>query len=298
MSAGLRPNRHAIPAPHSGRFGRTRPPDAPFVRTKTFNSGPDGYDPLMNGPVDGDEPAAREPGLFTTTHWSVVLAAGQADTAESIAALEELCRTYWYPLYVYVRRQGYGPHDAQDLTQHFFARFLEKGSIQRADPARGRFRSFLLRSLQNSLADDWRRAHRAKRGGGAVELSLDGVAAEARYTAELTTSMTPELAYEQRWALTLLERVLTRMREDYARIGKVRLFEALEDFLWGPDGSASYARLAQDLAMTEGALRVAVHRLREHYRERLRAEVAHTVSGPEEVDEELRHLIGVIGGGT
>jgi RNA polymerase sigma factor (sigma-70 family) len=254
----------------------------------------------MNGPSDGvgRGPAAKAPGLFTTTHWSVVLAAGRSDATEAGEALEALCRTYWYPLYVYVRRRGYGPHDAQDLTQAFFARFLEKGSLNLADPARGRFRSFLLRSLQNSLADDWKRAHRAKRGGGAVEIPLDGVAAEARYAAELTNPMTPERAYEQRWALTLLERVLERMREDYARVGKARLFETLQDFLWGPDGSASYATLARDLAMTEGALRVAVHRLRQHYRERLRAEVAHTVSDPGEVDAELRHLIGVIGGGS
>lgn len=202
------------------------------------------------------------------------------------------------PLYVYVRRRGYGPQDAQDRIQQFFARFLEKGAVNLADPARGRFRSFLLRSLQNSLADDWKRAHRAKRGGGAVELPLDGAVAEARCAAEWTTPMTPERAYDQRWALTLLERVLERLREDYARVGKARLFEALQDFLWGPDGSASYATLARDLAMTEGAIRVAVHRLREHYRERLRTEVAHTVGDPEEVDAELRYLIGVVGGGS
>ncbi len=266
--------------------------------TSAFNSRLDCYAAVMNRPSGGVEPSARAQGLFRTTHWSLVLAAGQGGLGQAGEALEELCRTYWYPLYLYVRRRGYGPHDAQDLTQQFFARFLEKGSLNLADPARGRFRSFLLRSLQNSLADDWKRAHRAKRGGGAVELPLDGVAAEARYAAELTSPMTPERAYEQRWALTLLERVLGRMREDYARAGKARLFEALQDFLWGPEGSASYATLAQDLAMTEGALRVAVHRLREHYRERLRAEVANTVSDPTEVDAELRHLIQVISGGT
>jgi RNA polymerase sigma factor (sigma-70 family) len=252
----------------------------------------------MDRPSDAPEPSTKAPGLFTTTRWSVVLAAGQMDPAQASEALEALCRTYWYPLYVYVRRRGYGPHDAQDLTQQFFARFLEKGSLNLADPTRGRFRSFLLRSLQNSLADDWKRAHRAKRGGGAVELPLDGAVAEARYAAELTAPTTPELAYEQRWALTLLEQVLARMREDYARVGKARLFEALQDFLWGADGSASYATLARELAMTEGVLRVAVHRLRGHYRERLRAEVAHTVSDPGEVDAELRHLIRVISGGT
>ncbi|MBE0617320.1 MAG: sigma-70 family RNA polymerase sigma factor, partial [Proteobacteria bacterium] len=185
-----------------------------------------------------------------------------------------------------------------DLTQEFFARFLEKGSFSLADPSRGRFRTFLLKSLQHFLEDDWKRAHRAKRGGGAIELPLDGAIAEKRYAAELTEPVTPERAYEERWALTLLEQVLGRMREDYARVGKARLFEVLQDFLWGPDGSGSYAALARDLATTEGALRVAVHRLREQYRERLRAEVAHTVSNPSEEDAELRYLIGVISGGT
>ena len=237
-------------------------------------------------------------GEFTTTHWSVVLAAGHDPSPHAEEALEQLCRNYWYPLYAYVRRRGYGPEDAQDLTQQFFARFLEKGSFSLADPSRGRFRTFLLKSLQHFLADDWKRAHRAKRGGGTIELPLDGVVAEVRYAAEPTESMTPERAYEQRWALTLLEQVLGRMREDYARVGKARLFEVLQDFLWGPDGSGSYAALARDLATTEGALRVAVHRLREQYRERLRAEVAHTVSNPGEVDAELRYLIGVISGGT
>jgi RNA polymerase sigma factor (sigma-70 family) len=235
---------------------------------------------------------------FATTHWSVVLAAGREDSPRSADALEALCRDYWYPLYVYVRRRGYGPEDAQDLTQQFFARFLEKGSFGLADPARGRFRTFLLKSIEHFLADDWKRAHRAKRGGGTVGLPLDGVAAEARYTAELTETMTPERAYEERWATALLDRALGRVREDYERVGKARLFEALQDFLWGPDGSVSYAVLAQDLATTEGALRAAVHRLREHYRDRLRAEVAQTVSHPGEVDAELRYLIGVISGAT
>jgi RNA polymerase sigma-70 factor (ECF subfamily) len=250
----------------------------------------------MNSPSDGVEPSAKGCGLFTTTHWSVVLAAGHGTDTRAAEALQALCRSYWYPLYLYVRRRGYGPEDAQDLTQEFFARFLEKGSFSLADPSRGRFRTFLLKSLQHFLADDWKRAHRAKRGGGTVELPLDGVVAEARYAAELTDTMTPERAYEQRWALTLLEQVLGRMREDYARVGKARLFEALQDFLWGPDGSVSYAALAQDLATTEGALRLAVHRLREQYRDRLRAEVAQTVSNPSEVDAELRYLIGVISG--
>jgi RNA polymerase sigma factor (sigma-70 family) len=214
----------------------------------------------------GSEDAETRGGLFATTHWSVVLEAGQPGSPQSAEALEKLCGVYWYPLYVYARRRGCGPEDAQDLTQQFFARFLEKGSFSLADPARGRFRTFLLKSFQHFLADDWKRAHRAKRGGGRVELPFDSDTAEGRYTVELVETMTPERAFEERWAMTLLEQVLSRMREDYGRVGKARLFEALQDFLWGPDGSVSYAALANDLAMTEGAIRVAVHRLREQYR--------------------------------
>jgi len=244
----------------------------------------------------GSANAGTRGGLFATTHWSVVLAAGQEASPQSAEALEKLCGAYWYPLYVYARRRGNGPEDAQDLTQQFFARFLEKGSFSLADPARGRFRTFLLKSLQHFLADDWRRAHQAKRGGGKVELPSDSDTAEGRYAVELVETMTPERAFEERWAMTLLEHVLSRMREDYDRAGKARLFEVLQDFLWGTDGSASYAQVAESLAMTEGAIRVAVHRLREQYRERLRAEVAHTVSNPNEVDDELRYLVQAISG--
>ncbi len=247
-------------------------------------------------PVCRNAPEDGHGGIFATTHWSVVLAAGEENTQQSAAALEQLCRTYWYPLYGYVRRRGHSPEDAQDLTQEFFARFLERESFSLADPARGRFRTFLLKSLQNFLTDDWKRVHRAKRGGNAFVLPLDGDMAEARHINELAETLTPERAYEEHWALTLLEQVLARMHEDYARAGKARLFEALQDLLWGVVASVSYAELAKELAMTEGALRVAVHRLRADYRERLRAEVAHTVSDPGEVDAELRHLISVVSG--
>jgi RNA polymerase sigma-70 factor (ECF subfamily) len=232
--------------------------------------------------------------IFATTHWSVVLTAGQSGDGQASAALERLCRTYWYPLYAFVRWQGHSPEDAQDLTQEFFTRFLQKESFSRADPARGRFRTFLLKSLQHFLADDWKRAHRAKRGGGAFVLPLDSATVEARYASELTDASTPELIYEERWALTLLDQVLDRMREDYARVGKAELFEALQDFVWGADETVSYDVLAKTLGMSEGSLRVAVHRLRADFRERLRAEVAHTVSDPGEVDAELRHLISVV----
>lgn len=232
-------------------------------------------------------------GLFTTTRWSVVLAAGQGDLPQAQMALEQLCQTYWYPLYVYVRRRGYSPEDSQDLTQQFFARFLEKGSIGLADPNRGRFRTFLLRSLQNSLADHWKCAHRAKRGGAAMHVSLEE-AAELRYAAEPADSRSPESAYDARWALTLLERVLGQMRADYAMAGREGLFLSLQGFLWGADGDLSYAGLAEQLSTTEGAVRVAVHRLRDQYRQRLRAEVAHTVDHPDQIDDELHYLIRVL----
>ena len=241
-------------------------------------------------PEDADTGAA----WFATTHWSAVLAAGQGEFAQASEALEKLCRIYWQPLYVYARRRGYSLEEAQDLTQSFFAHFLEKKSFSVADPARGRFRTFLLKSLQHFLIDDWKRAHRLKRGGGQVEIPWDIHPAEDHYAAELVETMTPERAYEERWAMTLLEQVLCLLREDYAKAGKTRLFEALRDFLWGIEDSAPYAQIAERLGMTEGAVRVAVHRLREHYRQRLRAEVAHTVSNPNEVDDELRYLIRVI----
>lgn len=239
------------------------------------------------------EPQAHR-GVFATTHWSVVLAAGEKNAPQSAEALERLCSGYWYPLYTFVRRRGYSPEDAQDLTQQFFGRFLERSSFSLADPARGRFRTFLLVSLQHFLADEWKRAHRAKRGGGTFQVPLDGLLAEKRYAAEVTDVMTPERAYEEHWAMTLLEQVLEHMHQDYARAGKERLFEALQDFLWGADPPLSYAALAKDLGLTEVALRAAVHRLREDYRERLRAEVAHTVNEPGEVDAELHYLIGII----
>ena len=233
-------------------------------------------------------------GLFTTTHWSVVLAARHEKSPQAAEALEKLCRTYWHPLYVYVRRRGYGPDDAQDLTQQFFALFLENERFGLADPDRGKFRSFLLKSVQNFLTDEWRRLHRAKRGGNAVRVPWNIEADEDAWAADLTDDLTPERAYERRWAMTLLEQVLSSLRTEYARAGKVRLFETLEDFLWGPDASISYPQIAAELSMTEGAVRVAVHRLREQYRERLRAEVAHTVDHPGGVDEELHYLIGLM----
>jgi RNA polymerase sigma-70 factor (ECF subfamily) len=235
-------------------------------------------------------------GVFATTHWSVVLASGQNADAQASAALEELCRSYWYPLYSYVRRRGHSPEDAQDLTQQFFALFLQKEYFRLADRAKGRFRTFLLHSLHHFLINEWKRAHCAKRGGGATIFSLDAMDAEHRYAREPATTLSPERAYEKQWAATLLTRVLTKLRSDYAEAGSSRLFAELADLLWGKDGSVSFAEIGTRLGMTEGAARAAMHRLRTRYREGLRREVAQTVNEPGEVDEELRYLISVVSG--
>jgi RNA polymerase sigma factor (sigma-70 family) len=232
--------------------------------------------------------------VFATTHWSVVLAAAGQDSPAAATALEQLCRSYWYPLYVYVRRRGNGPEDAQDLTQAFFAYLLEKQCLGRADPARGRFRTFLLHALENFLANEWRREHRLKRGAGVKCLSLDSAQAEPRYTREPAVTMTPERAYARRWALTVLNQVLTDLQQEYARTGHSRVFDELAELLWGKDPSLSYARIAERLGMTANAVYTAMHRLRERYRDRLHGELARTVADVREVDDERRYLMAVL----
>jgi RNA polymerase sigma-70 factor (ECF subfamily) len=244
-------------------------------------------------PPAGTGPAGNE-GAFTATHWSVVLAAREAGSPQAAAALERLCRTYWYPLYVYVRRRGHSPEDAQDLTQQFFANLLRKGSLGAADPARGKFRTFLLHALERFLVNEWKRARRLKRGGGVPALDLDVADAEGRYGREPSTSLTPERAYEKRWAAGLLEGVLADLRQEYARADQARVFEALAERLWGKGPGGSRAEIGAGLGMTEGAVGAALHRLRQRFRERLRAAVAHTVADPGEVDVELRHLLAVV----
>ena len=232
---------------------------------------------------------------FATTHWSVVLAAGERELPQAAEALEKLCRTYWYPLYVYARRQGNSPEDAQDLTQDFFSRLLEKNYLAKADRDRGKFRTFLLGSLKNFLVNEWKRAGRLKRGGGVEFVSIDANVAEDRYATEPANESNPDAAYEQRWAITLIEQVLATLRREYSAADKARLFEELKGFIWGDKSAASYAEIAGHLNLTEGTVKVAVHRLRQRFRELLRAEVAHTVARPEDVDDELRHLIAVVG---
>jgi RNA polymerase sigma-70 factor (ECF subfamily) len=239
-----------------------------------------------------DEPQVAgmgDPRAFATTHWSLVLAAGEQGSPEAAAAMAELCRTYWYPLYAYVRRKGYSRDDAQDLTQELFARFLERRSFALADRRRGRFRSFLLASLENFLAKEWRRSQRLKRGGGRRHISWDAEEAEGRYLQEAAEELSAERIYERRWALTLLEQALEALRAEYVAGGRAPIFEALRPALSG-DGRADYEELSAGLGMTPGALRVAAHRLRQRYAEQVRAEVARLVQRPEDIEDEVRHL--------
>jgi RNA polymerase sigma-70 factor (ECF subfamily) len=244
-----------------------------------------------SGSVGQPFPAASS---FTTTHWSVVLAAGHSSAPGACEAMETLCRAYWYPLYAYVRRQGHPPEHAQDLTQEFFAHLLEKKCVAQADPARGRFRTFLLSALKHFLVNEWKRAARQKRGGGGVTLSWNVLAAEPRYAAEPLDNLTPEVLYERRWAVTLLDRVLDALRQEYVADDKGPLFDQLKGYVWGEQSAAPGAVAAARLGLSEGAVKTAAHRLRLRCRALLRAEIAHTVATPAEVDEELRHLLAVL----
>ncbi len=232
--------------------------------------------------------------IFVTTHWSVVLQAGQTDTTQALAALEQLCRVYWYPLYAYVRRRGYSPPDAQDLTQEFFARLLERNWLARAEQAKGRFRTFLLHMLERFLANEWDKVRALKRGGGQKLVPLQFEMGETRYSAEPRDLQTPEQVFERRWALALLAEVMQRLEAEYQKEGEGQLFAALQPCLVGDRERIPYPKLAEQLAQTEGAVRVAVHRLRQRYRELMRAEIAHTVTSPGEVDAEMRHLFSVL----
>jgi RNA polymerase sigma factor (sigma-70 family) len=234
-------------------------------------------------------------GMFTTTHWSVVLDAGRGDSPQTSAALARLCQIYWYPVYTFVRRLGHGPEDAKDLTQEFFFRLLEKGYLKSLDRETGKLRSFLLVVLKRFLANEWDRANRQKRGGGRQVVSLDEVDTELRYLNEPVDDRTPEKVFDQRWALAVLEQVINRLQAEMAKAGKEDLFRGLMDFLGDDGGGDSYPELAARLQMNEGTLRVAVHRLRRRYREILREEIASTVDTPEQIEDEIRHLFLSLG---
>ncbi len=231
---------------------------------------------------------------FATTRWSLVLAAGRGDAPEAGAALAALCEVYWYPLYAYVRRSGHPVEEARDLTQEFFARLLEKRYLRAADSERGRFRSFLLVAFKRFLARERDRAGTLRRGGGRRRLSLDFEQGESRFRLEPATDVTAETIYERRWALTLLERVMDRLRDDVERSGKRDEFDRLKVFLTGEAAAPRYREVADATGTTEGAVKVAVHRLRRRFREAVLAEIAQTVTRPEDVEEELRHLFEAI----
>jgi RNA polymerase sigma-70 factor (ECF subfamily) len=225
----------------------------------------------------------------------MVFAAKSDDAPRSAEALEKLCRTYWPPLYAYIRREGHGAEDAQDLTQEFFARLLKKDYLAHLRDQRGKFRSFLLTFLKHFLSDERAKAAAHKRGGGRKFISLDDTsAAEADYQTEAVTMASPDQLFERRWAQTVLERALHRLRGEYTASGKTALFERLKDVQHGQHGDISYAELGKQFELSEGGIKSAVHRLRRRHRELLREEIAHTVSKPEEIDEEIRHLLAVL----
>ena len=239
----------------------------------------------------------HRPGVFVTTHWSLVLKATQEDTTKARTALERLCQTYWYPLYAYVRRRGFSRDDAQDLTQAFFAKLLERQWLGAADKEKGRFRTFLLTAMERFLANEWDKVRTLKRGGGKVHVPIQLDTAETRYGVEPQDTRTPAQAFEYRWALTLLDEVLKRLEGEYRSRGQQVLFAALKPCLIGERSSHPYADLAARLGMGETALKVTVHRLRHRYRELLRAEIAETVASKEEVDAEMKHLFEVLAKG-
>lgn len=230
---------------------------------------------------------------FATTRWSLIAAVGEASSVESRDALASLCEAYWYPLYAYVRRKGHQVAEAQDLTQAFFAELLAKERLQLADRERGRFRSFLLASLNNFIANHWRQANAQKRGGGNTVLSIDVDSGEARYLREPSHELTAERIFERRWAIVLLEQTMSRLRGEYVRSDKSDLFEELKGHL-GQGVAAPYREVAERLGMNETAVKVAAHRMRKRCGQILREEISHTVSDPGAVDEELRQLFAAV----
>jgi RNA polymerase sigma-70 factor (ECF subfamily) len=238
---------------------------------------------------------ANRDGGFPSTRWSVVCQARSNDPAAG-AALAELCRTYWRPVYSFLRGQGKAPHDAEDLTQGFFVMLLDQNLFATVDEAKGRLRSFLLVALKRYAANEHKRERTQKRGGGSAHVSIEAGDAEERYAEEMATGLAPDLLFERRWALTLLNTVLAKLRADYARDGHADLFDALKDRFSTDDDPASLASVAQQLGMTEGAVKVAVHRMRQRYRKILRNQIAFTVGSLREVDDEIMHLYQIFRG--
>ena len=230
---------------------------------------------------------------FATTQWSIVRAVNHENTAAANSALQELCQTYWYPLYTYVRRQGNDANTAADLTQAFFADLLQRDDLKNVDPSLGKFRSFLLTALKHFMINQWDKAQAQKRGGGKAPLSLDFGEADNRYRLEPSHAQTPDLIYQKQWAKTLLERVSKTLRSDFSNRGKGHQFDKLKKFLAGKNSDETLGEAADQLEMSEVAVKVAVHRMRQRFGEILRAEIENTVSTPEEVDSEIQQLFDV-----
>lgn len=247
----------------------------------------------MNHPLQSSAPSS--PARFATTRWSVVMAARDKASPESHDALQILCKAYWHPLYAFVRRSGNSPHDAQDLTQEFFARLLEKGWLEAVERDRGHFRTFLITALKRFLANEWDKRRAAKRGAAHALVPLDTALAEECYLADANSSLTADLLYERRWALTLLEHAMGQLRAEYEDDGRGADFLRLKEYLTAERGAIPYAEIARDFGGSEGAARVAVHRLRKRFREVFRATVAETVSSLEDVDTEMRYVVEVLG---
>ncbi len=247
---------------------------------------------LMTTPT----PPSTAPRVFPSTRWSLVLAVSRKDVPESAAALEALCRAYWYPLYAYVRRCGQPPHDAQDLTQEFFHRLLEKRWLDSADRAKGKLRSFLIVALKNFMAHEWRRASAQRRGGGQSPVPFDTEFAESRLAADPSAGLAADETYDREWALTLLDLTVNRLRGEFLAAGKSGDFEALKGCLMAGRGMVDYATVANRLGVNAGAARVAVHRLRKRFRDVYREEISQTLADSTELDGELRHLAAALAG--
>jgi RNA polymerase sigma-70 factor (ECF subfamily) len=233
---------------------------------------------------------------FATTHWSVVLGARDAESAEATEALANLCRTYWHPLYAYIRRRGHHPSDAQDLTQEFFYRLLDRHYLSQVDPARGKFRSFLLVAVNHFLANEWDRARTIRRGGRIQFVSFDAAQAEEQFAEEPAAALTAETLFERQWALALLKQATDALAAEFAAEGRDGQFERLKGFLIDEKRTASWAELAAAMGLTEGALKMSVQRLRQRFGRILREQIARTVAGPDEVEAEIRALLKALSG--
>jgi RNA polymerase sigma-70 factor (ECF subfamily) len=248
----------------------------------------------MSEDSDGQRAAGAGAAQFATTHWSLVLTAGQRPSPDSRRALESLCEAYWYPLYAYVRRRVSDINEAQDLTQAFFAELLEKNYVGSATPERGRFRAFLLTALKHFLSKQWDKARAQKRGGGRAPISLDFKAGDSRYRIETCGGLTAEQLYDRQWALTLLGQIMERLENEFVQSGNAKQFRHLIGFIIGEHSGTTYCDVAAKLNMTEAAAKMTAHRMRRRYRHLLREEIAQTVAGPDDVDDEIRNLFATL----